>query len=177
MVNNNNVDNTNIQAIRTPTSSTRSDICLKCGKCHAFHREACPTFRSKFNTCGKANHWASVCLSSEQNQSKGRGHKAENTKKQNLTINHNMGENSTWKLMQYTTPEELRNKRKAWRSIVLIWPKEMKPSYSSTLNCQIEMASTSCVWRSTQWHKVTPYQFIHSIECSQKNWTQMVSQT
>ena len=31
----------------------------------------------------------------EQNQNKGRGHKAENTKNQNLTINHNIGENST----------------------------------------------------------------------------------
>ena len=87
----------------------------------------------------------------EQNQNKGRGHKAENTKNQNLIINHNIGENSTWKLMQYTkTTKKLRQKWKAWHSIVLIWPKEMKPSYSLTLNCQIEMASTSCVWRSTQ---------------------------
>ena len=62
-VNNNNVDNTNIQAIRTPTCSTMSKKCLKCGKSHAFHREACPAFGSKCNTCGKANHWASVCLS------------------------------------------------------------------------------------------------------------------
>ena len=36
MVNNNNVDNTNIQAIRTPTRSTMSNKCLKCGKSHAF---------------------------------------------------------------------------------------------------------------------------------------------
>ena len=36
---------------------------LKCGKSHAFHREACPAFGLKCNTCGKANHWASVCLS------------------------------------------------------------------------------------------------------------------
>ena len=49
MVNNNNVDNTNIQAIRTPTLSTMSNKCLKCGKSHTFHQEA--------------NHWASVCLS------------------------------------------------------------------------------------------------------------------
>ena len=63
MVNNNNVDNTNIQAIRTPTRSTMSNKCLKCGKSHAFHREACPTFRSKCNTCDKVNQWASVCLS------------------------------------------------------------------------------------------------------------------
>ena len=63
MVNNNNVDNVNIQAIRTPTWSTMSNNCLKCGKSHAFHREACPTFGSKCNTRGKANHWASVCLS------------------------------------------------------------------------------------------------------------------
>ena len=62
-MNNNNVDNTNIQAIRTPTRSTMSNNCLKCGKSHAFHREACPAFGSKCNTCGKANHWASVCLS------------------------------------------------------------------------------------------------------------------
>ena len=48
MGNNNNVDNTNIQAIRTPTRSSMSNKCLKCGKSHAFHREACP---------------ASVCLS------------------------------------------------------------------------------------------------------------------
>ena len=64
MVNNsNNVDNTNIQAIRTPTCSTMSNNCLKCGKSHAIHCEACPAFGSKWNTCGKANHWASVCLS------------------------------------------------------------------------------------------------------------------
>ena len=44
MVNNNNVDNTNIQAIRTPTRSTMSNNCLKCGKSHDFHREACPAF-------------------------------------------------------------------------------------------------------------------------------------
>ena len=55
MVKYNNVDNTNIQAIRTPTRSTMSNKCLKWGKSHAFHREACP--------CGKANHWASICLS------------------------------------------------------------------------------------------------------------------
>ena len=61
--NNNNEDNTNIQAIRTPTRSTMSNRCLKCGKSHAFHREACPAFGSKCNTCGKANHWASVCVS------------------------------------------------------------------------------------------------------------------
>ena len=60
--NNNNVNNTNIQAIRTPTRSTMSNKCLKCGKSHAFHREDCPAFGSKCNTCGKANHWASVCL-------------------------------------------------------------------------------------------------------------------
>ena len=63
MVNNNNVNNTNIQAIRTPTRSTMSNNCLKYGKIHAFHRDACPAFGSKCNTCGKANHWASVCLS------------------------------------------------------------------------------------------------------------------
>ena len=63
MVNNNNVDNTNIQAIRTPTRSTISNNSLKCGKSHAFHREACPAFGSKCNTRSKANHWASVCLS------------------------------------------------------------------------------------------------------------------
>ena len=63
MVNKNNVDNTNIQGIRTPTRSTRSNKCLKCDKSHAFHREACPAFGSKCNTSGKANHWASVCLS------------------------------------------------------------------------------------------------------------------
>ena len=60
---NNNVDNTNIQAIRTPTHSTMSNQCLKCGKSHAFHHEACPAFGSKCNTCDKANHCASVCLS------------------------------------------------------------------------------------------------------------------
>ena len=65
MVNNDNVDNTNIQAIRTPTRSTMSNNCLKYGKSHAFHREACPAFGSKCNTCGKANHWSSVCLSNE----------------------------------------------------------------------------------------------------------------
>ena len=54
--NNNNVDNTNIQAIITPTRSTMSNNCLKCGKGHAFHREACPAFGSKCNTCGEANH-------------------------------------------------------------------------------------------------------------------------
>ena len=161
--NNNNVDNTNIQAI--PTRSTMSNKCLKCGKSH----EACPAFGSKCNTCGKANHWASVCLSNRTKPNKSRGHKAENTKNQNLTINYNIGESSAWKLMQYTTGEKLRNKWKAWHSIVLIWPKEMKPSYSLTLNCQIEMASTSCVWRSTQGHKGTPYQFLHSVECSQRN--------
>ena len=89
------MDNTNIQAIRTPTRSTMLNKCLKCGKSYAFHREACPAFGSKCNTCGKSNHWASMCLQTEQNQNKGRGHKAENTKKQNLTINHNIGENST----------------------------------------------------------------------------------
>ena len=61
-VNNNNVDNTNIQAIRTPIRSM-SNNCFKCGKSPAFHREACPAFGSKCNTCGKANHWASICLS------------------------------------------------------------------------------------------------------------------
>ena len=35
-----------------------------------------------------------VCQT-EQNQNKGRGHNAENTKNQNLTINHDIGENST----------------------------------------------------------------------------------
>ena len=50
MVNNNNVDNTYIQAIRTPTCYTMSNKYLKCGKSHAFHREACPAFGSKCNT-------------------------------------------------------------------------------------------------------------------------------
>ena len=50
MVNNNTVDNTNMQAIRTPTRSTMSNKCLKCGKSHAFHCEACPAFESKCNT-------------------------------------------------------------------------------------------------------------------------------
>ena len=95
MVNNNNVDNTNIQAIRTPTCSTMSNKCLKCGKSHAFHREACPPFGSKCNTCGKTNYWASVCLSNGKKQNKGQDHKAENAENQNLTINHNIGENST----------------------------------------------------------------------------------
>ena len=49
MVNNNNVDNTNIQAIKTPTRSTMSNNCLKSDKSHAFHHEACPAFRSKCN--------------------------------------------------------------------------------------------------------------------------------
>ena len=50
MVNNNNGDNTNIKAIRTPTSSNMSNNCLKCGKSHAFHGEACPASGSKCNT-------------------------------------------------------------------------------------------------------------------------------
>ena len=141
MVNNNNVDNTNIQAIRTPTHSTISNNCLKCGKSHAFPCEACPAFGSKCITCGKANPWASVCLPNGTKPNKCRGHKAENTKKQNLTINHNIGENSTRKLMQYTTTKKQRNKWKAWHSIILIWPKEMRLSYSLTLNGQIKMAS------------------------------------
>ena len=106
----------------------------------------------------------------EQTKTKPKVTEQRTQKKQNLTINHNIGENSTWKLMQNTTTKKLRNKWKAWRSIVLIWPKEMKLSYSLTLNCQIKMASTSCVWRSTQGHKGIPYQFLHSVECSQKNW-------
>ena len=78
--NNNNVDNTNIQAIRTPTRSTMTNKCLKCGKSHAFHREACPAFGSKCHTCGKANHWASVCLSNgtkpkQRSRSQSREHK------------------------------------------------------------------------------------------------------
>ena len=52
MVNYNNVDNTNIQAIRTLTRSTMSNKYLKCGKRHAFHREACLAFGSKCNTRG-----------------------------------------------------------------------------------------------------------------------------
>ena len=44
-----------------------------------------------------------VCQT-EQNQNKGQGSK-QRTQKQNLTINHNIGENSAWKLMQYTTTE------------------------------------------------------------------------
>ena len=93
MVNYNKMDNTNIQAIRTPTHCTMSNNCLKCGKSHAFYREACPAFGSKCNTCGKENHWASVCLSNgtKPKQNKSRGHKAKNTKNQNLTINHNTG--------------------------------------------------------------------------------------
>ena len=47
MVNNDNVDNTNIQAIRTTTRSSMSNNCLKCGKSHAFHREARQAFGSK----------------------------------------------------------------------------------------------------------------------------------
>ena len=60
---NNNVYNTNIQAIRTLTRSTIWFNCLKCGKSHAFHNEACPAFGSKCNTWVKENHWASVYLS------------------------------------------------------------------------------------------------------------------
>ena len=81
MVNNNNVDYTNIQAIRTQTRSTMSNNCLKCGKSHAFHSEACPAFGSKCNTCGKANHWASICLSNRTKLKQNRVPKAENTKK------------------------------------------------------------------------------------------------
>ena len=91
--NNNNVDNTNIQAIRTPTRSTMSNKCLKCGKSHAFHREACPAFGSKCNTCGKANHWASVCLSNgTKPKQRPRSQSREHKKK---SINHNIGENRT----------------------------------------------------------------------------------
>ena len=96
MVNNNNVDNTNIQAIRTPTRSTMSNKCLKCCKSHAFHREDCPAVGSKCNTCGKANHWASVCLSNRTKpKQRLRSQSREHKKKQNPTINHNIVENST----------------------------------------------------------------------------------
>ena len=95
MMNNNNVDNTNIQAIITPTCSTMSNNCLKCGKSHAFHHEAYPAFGSKCNTCGKANHWAPVCLSNGTNPKQRPRSQAENTKNQNFIINHNIGENST----------------------------------------------------------------------------------
>ena len=165
MVNNINVDNTNMQAIRTPTRSIMSNNCLKYSKSHAFHCEACPAFGSKCNTCGKAKHWASVCLSNGSKPRQRPRSQSREHKKWHLTINHNMGENNTWKLMQYTTIKKLRNKWKAWHSIVFIWPKEMKLSYSLTLNCQTEMASTSCAWRLTQGHKGTPYQFLHSVEC------------
>ena len=60
MVNNNNVDNTNIQVLRKPTRSTMSNTWLKCCKSHAFHRGAFLAFGSKWNTWGKASHWASV---------------------------------------------------------------------------------------------------------------------
>ena len=175
MVNNNNVDNTNIQAIRTPTRSTTWNKCLKCSNSHAFHREVCPAFRSKCNPCGKANHWVSVCLSNETKQKqRSRSQSRENRKSKS----HYQPQYRRKKCVKTdATIEKLGNKWKAWRSVVSIWPKEKKLSYSSTLNCQIEMASTSCVWRSTQGHKGTSYQFLHSVECFQKNWTQMVSQT
>ena len=169
MVNNNNVDNTNIQAIRTPTRSTMSYNCLKGGKSHAFHCEACPWFGSKCNTYSKANHWASVCLANETKPKQRPRSQSREHKKQNLTINHNIGENSTSKPIQYTTTKKLRNKWKARCSIVLIWPIEMKLSYSLTLDCQIEMASTNCVWRSVEGYKGTANQFLHSVECSKKN--------
>ena len=80
LVNNKDLDNTNIQAIRTLTRSTMSNKCLKCGKSHTFHHDACPTFESKCNTCGKTNHWASVCLSNgtkpkQRSRSQSREHK------------------------------------------------------------------------------------------------------
>ena len=70
MGNNNNVDYTNIQAIRTPTRSTMSNNCLKYGKSHTFYREACLAFGSKRNTCGKANHWASVFVKRNKTKTK-----------------------------------------------------------------------------------------------------------
>ena len=158
MVNNNNVDNTNIQAIRTPTHVLLCQIIVSnVVKAMLFtvklvqHSDQNATHVVKQST-----GYQYVCQM-EQNQNKGQGHKADNTKTQNLTINHNIGENSTWKQMQYTTTKKLWNKWKAWRSIVLIWPKEMKLLYSLPFNCQIEMASTSCIWRLTQGHKGTPY--------------------
>ena len=95
MVNHNNVDNANVQAITTLTRSTRSNKCLKCGKSHAFHREACPDFRSKIQYMRKKQTTGHqyVCQT-EQNQNNGQGHKAENTENQNITLNHNIGENS-----------------------------------------------------------------------------------
>ena len=95
MVNNDNGDNTNIQAIRAPTHSTMSNNCLKCGKSQAFHHEAFPAFGSKYNTSGKPNHWASVCLSNgTKPKQRPRSQSREHKKKTNLTINHNIGENS-----------------------------------------------------------------------------------
>ncbi len=47
MVNNNNVDNTNIQVVRKPTRSTMSNTWFKCCKSHAFHRRAFLAFGSK----------------------------------------------------------------------------------------------------------------------------------
>ena len=92
MVNNNNVDNTNIQAIRTPICSSMSNKCLKCGKSHAFHREACPALGSKCNTCGKANHWASVCLSNGTKPKKKKKRPRSQSKEHKKTKSHNQSQ-------------------------------------------------------------------------------------
>jgi len=60
--NNNEEDTTAIQAIG-PSTQRRKATCLNCGRSHAYRREACPAYGATCNTCGRANHWASVCLS------------------------------------------------------------------------------------------------------------------
>lgn len=78
---NNNEDrsvSTTIQAIRTPTRSKKFNNCINCGRSHEFRGGACRAFGSKCNTCGKVNHWATVCLSNKPKlrpRSRSRNHK------------------------------------------------------------------------------------------------------
>ena len=168
MVNNNNVDDTNIQAIRTPIRSTMSNNCLKCGKSHVFHREACPAFESKCSTRGKANHWASVCLS---NGTKSKQRQRSQSREHKKSKSHYQPQ---YRRKQYVKTDAVYNNKEAEEQMESLtfnyinMTQRDELSYSLTLNCQIEVASTSCVWRSIQGHKGTSYQFLHSVECSQK---------
>lgn len=74
MLNTNNREhnsaNTDIQAIKKYKQNRKTNNCLNCGKSHERRREACPAFGSKCKTCGKYNHWATVCLYNRRSRSR-----------------------------------------------------------------------------------------------------------
>ena len=155
----------------------RSTKCRNCGRDHQLGREHCPAKNDTCNKCGKAGHWATVCLSAKNNKKKQQGrslsrgrnqprHRLHETRKEVHSVNKHdteiesdvdaAFENLTFSMIQTTDRET--SKQESHRSEVFVDLKIKLPDHPGThnFNLKVDTGAQANTLPARVFHKMFP---------------------